>query len=516
MHRSTVWLSLLGLLPGFVSAQSSGAKPITDALIEKSATATLPEFVQLLSVPNVSSVPADIQKNTAMLDALFQKRGFRTTVWPNNGRPLLFAELPGADPAKKTILFYMHLDGQPVTPSEWDQESPFTPTLKRMTQSGKWETLPMEQLYTAHPDRELRVFARSAGDDKGPIGMFLSAVDAMRAAGREPAINVKIVLDPEEEGGGAVGLRSFVKERTSVMRADALVVFDGPMGEQNKPRIEFGFRGGVNAQIIVFGPKNEVHSGNYGNYSPNPMQMLARLVGNMKDDDGRVTIPGFYDSVKLTPDVQQKIAAVPFDAAALNKRLGIAAPETVGRNLTEALMYPTLTLSRMTAGSLGPNGKVVPFVGAVIPAVASADIAIRTVPETPSEFLRPVITKYVESQGYHLLTAPPTDEERAKYRKLAMVTVSNGSGGAKTDMNSALGAWMSRAYRGAFGADPEVAPLLGGGLPVGAIIDGLKVPFVISPLANGDDNQHTSNENLRLGNYIDGAKSILALLQEKF
>jgi acetylornithine deacetylase/succinyl-diaminopimelate desuccinylase-like protein len=214
--------------------------------------------------------------------------------------------------------------------------------------------------------------------------------------------------------------------------------------------------------------------------------------------------------------VQQKIAAVPFDAAALNKRLGIAAPETVGRNLTEALMYPTLTLSRMTAGSLGPNGKVVPFVGAVIPAVASADIAIRTVPETPSEFLRPVITKYVESQGYHLLTAPPTDEERAKYRKLAMVTVSNGSGGAKTDMNSALGAWMSRAYRGAFGADPEVAPLLGGGLPVGAIIDGLKVPFVISPLANGDDNQHTSNENLRLGNYIDGAKSILALLQEKF
>jgi len=373
-------------------------------------------------------------------------------------------------------------------------------------------------LFGSQVDPEWRVFARSAGDDKGPIGMFLAAVDALHSMGQEPAINIKVVLDPEEEGGGARGLRSFVTERTEQMRADALVAMDGPMEESNSPYLVFGFRGGSSVQIQVFGARTELHSGNYGNYTPNPLQKLAKLVGNMKDDDGRVTIPGFYDSVTIDTGMRQALDAIPFDEEAFNRRIGIAQREKVGKNIFEAFLYPTLTVSRMTAGSLGANGRVVPFAGGVIPAVAEATIAIRVVPETPPAYLRQVFTKYVESQGYHLVNGQPTEEERAKYRDLATVTVSGGGGGGalRTSMSSPVADWTRRAFTKAFGKAPDQAPMYGATLPIGAIVEGLNVPFVIAPLANGDDNQHTSDENLRIGNYINGTKSILALFLERY
>jgi acetylornithine deacetylase/succinyl-diaminopimelate desuccinylase-like protein len=408
----------------------------------------------------------------------------------------------------------MHVDGQPVVASEWDPLGPFVPTLKRKTGDGGWETLPLDRLSGAEVDPEWRLFARSAGDDKGPIVMFLAAVDAMRALGRDPAINVKVILDPEEESGGARGFRSFIAERRALLASDGLVVFDGPQGEDNRPLFSFGFRGGATLQLTVFGPRSEVHSGNYGNYAPNPMQKLARLVGGMKDDDGRVTIPGFYEAVTIDAETSRLLAAAPDEEAALNERLGIAAREQVGRNLREALMYPTLTLTRMVAGSLDKDGKVVPFAGAVIPAVAMATIAIRTVPETPPAYLRDLFTKYVASQGYHLVAGLPTDQERRQFRNLAALTVSGNPGVRSAGPSAPLGAWLRRASRKAFGAEPNVAPMLGASLPIDAAIQALKVPFVIAPLANGDDNQHAANENLRIGNYLAGVKSILYTLLE--
>jgi len=503
-----------------LAAQPSNSDPESlDAAAAKAAAGTYREFIELLKIPNVSAVAADVAKNAAQLQTMFEKRGFDVTIWPNNGRPLVFAEMKGSRPDRKTVLFYMHLDGQPVNAAEWHQESPFDPVMKKKNADGGFDKVPLDRLYGATVDPEWRIFARSAGDDKGPIAMFLSAVDALHAMGREPAINIKIVLDPEEEGGGAKGLRSFVAERTDTMRADALVAMDGPMEESNAPYLVYGFRGGASVQIQVFGARTELHSGNYGNYTPNPLQRLTKLIGGMKDDDGRVTIPGFYDSVKIDPETRKALDAIPFDEQAFDRRIGIAQREKVGRNLYEAFLYPTLTVSRMTSGSLGANGRVVQFVGGVIPAVAEATIAIRVVPETPPAYLRDIFTKYVESQGYHLVNGQPTEEEREKYRDLAAVTVSGGGGegGAmKTSMTSPVGDWTRRALTKAFGKPPDQAPILGATLPLGSIVQGLKVPFVIVPLANGDDNQHTSDENLRIGNYINGTKSFLALFLEKY
>jgi len=485
-----------------------------DALATTAAKATLREFVELLSMPNVSSASApDIARNAAFLDAAFRKRGFQTTLWPNDGRPVVVAEMPNPRPDRKTVLFYMHMDGQPIVASEWDQQNPFAPALKRRTPSG-WETLPIERLYGSDVDPEWRVFARSAGDDKGPIMMFLSAVDALKASGRQPAINIRVVLDPEEESGGARGFRSLIAQRKELLAADGLVVFDGPQGEDNRPLIALGFRGGVTVQLTVFGAREEVHSGNYGNYAPNPMQLLARLVGNMKDDDGRVTIPGFYDAVKLDAGTRELLAAVPAsEEVSLNARLGIARREQIGANLREALMYPTLTLTRMVGGALDKSGRVVQAAGAVIPAVAQATIAIRTVPETPPELFREVFSRYLESQGWHLVGKPPGDQERSQFSKLAMLTV-GGRAGVRTRLDDPLGLWLRRAFHGAFGQEPNVIPMLGASLPVDAAIEALGFPFAIAPLANGDDNQHTANENLRVGHYLAGTKSILSVFLE--
>src|SRR3954468_3479376 len=147
--------------------QANAASQLSGALAAKQTSASYREFVELLALPNDATVPADIQKNAAWLEQAFQKRGFQTLQLPNAGKPMLYAELPGAEPSRKTVLFYMHLDGQSVTPQQWQQPSPWQATLKQRDSRGEWEVIPLERLYGGQVDPEWRLFARSSSDDKG-------------------------------------------------------------------------------------------------------------------------------------------------------------------------------------------------------------------------------------------------------------------------------------------------------------------------------------------------------------
>jgi acetylornithine deacetylase/succinyl-diaminopimelate desuccinylase-like protein len=156
------------------------------------------EYLELLSIANVADEPRDIQRNAAFLEQSFRKRGFKTHLLNNAAqRPLVLAELARTRNNAPTVLFYMHFDGQPVTPEQWSQKSPFEPVVKRRAADGKWQEVSREQLLAKAFDPELRVFARSASDDKAPIMMLLTAIDVLK--GRAPAINVKVLLDSEEE-----------------------------------------------------------------------------------------------------------------------------------------------------------------------------------------------------------------------------------------------------------------------------------------------------------------------------
>src|SRR5439155_724307 len=158
------------------------------------------EYLELLAIPNIPDKPDDMRRNAAFLVAAFEKRHFSTRLLDDPaGRPLVLAQSDAAAPGVKTILFYIHFDGQPVIPEEWAQKSPFQPVVKKREADGRWREVDREQLLAEPLDPELRVFARSAADDKAPIFMFLTAMDVLAAQGKAPAVRVKVILDSEEE-----------------------------------------------------------------------------------------------------------------------------------------------------------------------------------------------------------------------------------------------------------------------------------------------------------------------------
>jgi len=483
---------------------------VDDAALRAAAVASFPELFELLALPNDSINPADIVKNAAWLETAFRKRGFRTELFENRGRPLVFAEYGGNRPGRKTVLFYMHVDGQPVVPSQWAQKDPWTPVVKRRSAGGVWVEVDRAKVMKVDFDPELRVFARSSSDDKGPIVMFLAAFDLMRALELSPAVNVKVLLDSEEEVSSP-GIAAAVSAHKALLAADALVVHDGPVHPSGRPTLAFGNRGVVEVTLTVYGPKAPLHSGHYGNYVPNPAQRLARLLAAMKDDDGRVTIADYYARTVITEADRKALAEVPDDEVAIRQRVGIAAADKVGATYQEALQYPSLNVRGLAAAGVGEKA------ANVVPEKAVAELDLRTTVESDAGYLLPLLRSFVEAQGYHLVDRDPTDEERARFPKLARLKQGLPEKAARQEIDSAVGRWATAALEGAFGGGSESPKpvrirMMGGTLPTHEIVTPLGMPFVLVPLVNADNNQHAYDENLRLGNYLDGIRTVVGLL----
>jgi len=521
------WSAMFCIAVSAQAQQQPQIDPITQPLLEKYAQASFREFFEFLSLPNDAIVPADIQKNADWLEVAFAKRGFTTRQLPNEGKPLVFAESGRKLPNQKTVLFYMHFDGQPVIPSQWSQKSPWAAVLRqrradvaaalptmtpsRASATPRFEDIDTAKLESGRLDPEWRIFARSSSDDKGPIMMFLTAFDALKAAGIEPAVNVKVLLDSEEEKGSPT-IGKVVTAHRELLRADALLIHDGPMHASNQPTIVFGNRGNTVVQLTVYGPKSNLHSGHYGNYAPNPAHRLAALLATMKDDDGRVTIAGYYDTVKLKDAERSLMAAVPDDEAELLRRLGIQRPENVGANLQEALQYPSLNIRGMQAAAVGDKG------ANIIPSYAVAELDLRTTPGATPKYLAGLIEKHIRDRGYHLTAAEPTDDERARYDKIASLTVARGSEAAFTEIDSPVGGWVQATFARTSGREDGPAKtvrirMMGGSVPTDKLVQALDIPFVIVPLVNPDNNQHSFDENLRLGHYLDGIRAMIGLLR---
>jgi len=497
-------------LPLLVLALASLASPALaaaseDEAITKAAHAMLPEYVEFLRIPNIMrNSTADMRRNADWAEAAFKRHGFVTRQLEDGETPWVFAQSPNQSKSKKTVIFYAHMDGQQVFPKDWDQSDPFTPTLKQKGPDGTFTPIPVERLSEASPDPEWRLFARSAADDKAPILMMMAAMEALKATGKAPAINIKIIIDPHEEGGPPT-FKDVIARNLDLLKADAAVMLDGPMHASNKPTIVFGNRGGGGFDLTIFGARGELHSGHYGNYSPNPVFGLARILGAMKDADGRVLIPGYYDGTAMGPEFKEILAAVPDDAEAVNARLGIAQAEKVGENYQQAMNYLTLNIPAMKAGEYG-SGR------SVIPATATATVEFRSVPGTDPERILGLFRKFIEDQGFHIIAGKtPTDEERRSYPRLAAMIGGRGGRAMSTPLNSPVGVWAQNAFRKAYKEEPVRIPIMGGGVPSGPLANGLNVPLILIPLVNADNNQHAANENLRIGNFYAGVKSLYSL-----
>ena len=234
----------------------------------------------------------------------------------------------------------------------------------------------------------------------------------------KPNWNVRVILDGEEEASSPSLVPAIAKYRDK-LRADVMVILDGPAHSSGRPTVAYGARGIVTLNLTVFGPRVGVHSGNYGNWVPNPAQRLASLLATMKDEDGRVLVAGFNDGIQpLTAEEQAMLAAVPDDSAEMLKTFGIAAPSKAFPRLQEALQYPTLNVRGLQSAHVGAGART------IIPDRATAAMDIRLVKETSPASLVDKLRAHVRAQGYHLVEGEPSDADRAAHSKLAAIVVS--------------------------------------------------------------------------------------------
>jgi acetylornithine deacetylase/succinyl-diaminopimelate desuccinylase-like protein len=477
-----------------------------DAFVASHQQQIVGELVELLSIPNVAADRANIRRNTELLRTLFVKRGFTVELLETAGNPLVFAELrvPGA---QRTLLFYAHYDGQPVTPKNWNQRDPFVPIVrdKRMEDGG--QEIGNYRALAAFPP-EARVYARSASDDKAPIVALVAALDALTSSRQQPTSNVKVILDGEEEARSPSLAATMGKYRDRY-RADLMLILDGPLHQSGKPTLAFGARGNLVFQLTAFGPKFALHSGHYGNWAPNPAMDLVQLLASMKDANGRVLVGGFYDDVPaLSREERDVLAAVPDRSDDLKRFFGIQRTDQVGSNLQEALQFPSLNIRGLQSGDVGDQART------IIPDRAIAEIDVRLVKETDAERMLQRVLSHIRAQGFHvLLDADPDDEARARYPRIVRVSRVSWTNAYRTDMSLPESAALIRALERAWGEPPVRTRTMGGTVPIDFFIQALGMPAISVPVVNFDNNQHSDNENLRLQNLWDAVTSLAAVLQ---
>jgi len=457
----------------------------------------LDEFLQFVRIPNETRDRTNIRRNADHVLKMMEKRGLspRFLEVPDVS-PVVYGELLVPN-ATHTYVLYAHYDGQPIPdPNEW-ANPPYAGTLR----SGNLESGGVE--ITRIPsdgaiDPEWRIYSRSAADDKAGIMVILSAVSALQGAGISPRANLKFVFEGEEETGSD-HLEAILAAHKELLRSDGWIICDGPIHASGLQSIVFGVRGGIAFEITVFGATRSLHSGTFGNWAPNPAMMLAQLLASMKDNEGRILIAGFYDSIMPLGEVEkQAIAQIPNSDAEQMRALKLARTDGRGARLAELINLPTLNITGLSSGKVGGQ------VATIIPATATAAIDIRLVKGVTRAQVTSQLIEHIRKEGYYVTSAPPTDEERLTFPRIAQVAISaQGYEAVRTPMDSAFAKKVVAAV-GSAKSPFVLIPSSGGSLPLDMIERTLNVPIVAVPSTGYDNNQHAKNENLRLQNLWDG------------
>jgi acetylornithine deacetylase/succinyl-diaminopimelate desuccinylase-like protein len=498
IRRPVVFAACASLIACALSAQ---ATPALNAKIKAYRTAHDAEIVRQLSdfvaIPNLASDAANIRRNVDHLVRMMTARGIRTQVLesPNGGTPAVYGELssPGAT---KTVVFYAHFDGQPVDTTQWTTP-PWQPVLrdKPLDAGGKPIAIPSTP---GSVQGEWRLYGRSASDDKAPIIAMLSALDALKAAGVAPSVNLKFFFEGEEEAGSG-HLRAMLAQNASLLRADAWLFGDGPVHQSRRQQILFGVRGVAGVEMTVYGPSHGLHSGHYGNWAPNPVTLLANLVASMRNDDGRILIKNFYDDVApITAAERRALAGIPAVDSAMRVEVQLGATEAKNAPLAERIMLPALNLRGIRGGNVGATASN------TIPTDATASIDFRLVPRQTPAHIRELVEAHARLQGYFVVDHVPSAAERMAHARILKLSWEAGYAATRVPMDSPLARAVMRATEDAIGGRVVAVPTLGGSLPMSTFEDVLHVPLLVLPIVNHDNNQHSSNENIRLQNLFDG------------
>ncbi|MDE3202050.1 MAG: M20/M25/M40 family metallo-hydrolase [Acidobacteriota bacterium] len=486
LKRQTVCLSLFIMCFGVaLSAQvtpSEAAARYTNAHQPELTR----EFQEFLSIPNVAADPASLERNAYFLLNALRSRGVDSRLLRVAGAPpVVFGQIL-TQGAEHTIVFYAHYDGQPVTPSEWTIP-PFDATVRKV-------------------DGEDRIFARSAGDDKAAIFAQLTALDALKASAIALRANIRFVWEGEEEAGSP-HLEQILQTNRDLVHGDVWLVCDGPVDQSGKQTVVFGARGDTHLEITVYGPHHGLHSGHYGNWAPNPAMMLAQLLAGMKDQNGRVLIPHFYDGIApLSAAEKQALAHAPVNDKMLMDAFWLGHTEGGGAHLLQLINEPSLNINGLSSAQTGPHA------ANVIPPTAIADIDLRLVVGIDWKVQQQRVIDYVRSRGYFVVDHDPSKQELTAHARVAKIICDPASYNAvRTPMELPMAKEVIAAVSSARGR-VVLLPTMGGSVPLGAMERAAQTRTITVPIANYDDNQHAANENLRLQNLWDGIETMAALM----
>jgi acetylornithine deacetylase/succinyl-diaminopimelate desuccinylase-like protein len=464
-----------------MTSQTDSAR-MTDAAVDylrEHQDDHLAQLDEFLSIPSVSADPErapDVRRTAEwIVDELTRLGVDRATVHETSHHPIVTAEWMKAGADAPTVLVYCHYDVQPADPlDEWIRP-PFEPR---------------------HEND--RVYARGAGDDKGQLFMHLKAVEAwISTAGRLP-LNLRFFFEGDEEVGSEP-IEEFISDHAELLQADVCVVSDGDtFDDDGTPAIGYGLRGIAYWEVRVHGPRQDVHSGQYGGGVDNPANVLVRMLASLTDAGGRFTVPGFYDDVReLSDEERTAYASLPFDERAWASETGVPQPMQgeEGYTLRERLSArPTFDINGIWGGYSGEGSKT------IIPAWAAAKISTRLVPDQDHREIERLVVEHIKA------IAPPTVRVEVK--------VIHGGAPALTPLDHPGVAAASRALEAGFGTAP-LFQRSGGSVPVVAALDAhLGIKTLMVGFANPTGNFHAPNEWMSLRNIRDGMASLVHLWAE--
>ena len=466
------------------------------------------EFLSLLAIPNVAADTPNIRKNAELIVEMMKQRGLNPRLLDAqtpNVPPLVYGEWKTSG-ASRTLILYAHYDGQPTDPKQWTGALPWQPVFRSaaLESGGQVVSLPGDNQPI---NSEWRIYARSASDDKAGVMAILTAFDALKASGLSPSSNIKFVFEGEEEAGSS-HLGEIIKLNKELLEGNAWIICDGPVHQSGVKQVVFGARGDVNVDLTVYGAKRPLHSGHYGNWAPNPAFLLARLLATMRDDDGRVTIDGWYSDVEPLGEAERKaISEAPQYDDELKSQLGLRRTEGAGKSLIELINIPSLNINGFSSGDVGALARN------VIPTTASAVLDLRLVRGNDQRRQIQRLIDHIRKQGYFVIDHDPTDAERQQYPLLAKVKARAGGYNAeRTPMDHPISLALIAAVQGTTKDKVVLLPTSGGSLPLSVITENLKTVTLSVPIANYDNNQHAENENLRLQNLWDGIETYGAIM----
>jgi acetylornithine deacetylase/succinyl-diaminopimelate desuccinylase-like protein len=433
------------------------------------------EFLRIPSISTTAEHRVDIQHAADWLVTRMHDIGFtRADAMSTPGQPVVYAEWLGAGSGAPTMLIYGHYDVQPTDPDEEWNTPPFEPTI-----------------------RDNKLYARGASDNKGQHYVHLAAAEAFFRASGAPPINLKLVLEGEEEVGSP-SLDQFIQQNADMLACDLALISDTDMQDAHTPTIVYGVRGLAYMEVEVQGPQHDLHSGGYGGVAHNPLQVLVEILAALHDDQGRVAIPGFYDKVRpLTAEEREGFRSIPFDEEKLRREMGVPTIWSGERGYTPLERIgarPTLEIHGIRGGFVAEGQKT------VIPARVAAKVSMRLVPDQdPLE-----IARLLERHVHEL--APSTVQVKTRLMSHSEAAVIERDTPA---MQCAL-----QAYRQGFGAEP-IFIRSGGTLPiVPQLKNVLQVPIIMMGFGLPDDNLHAPNEKFNLDHFYRGIETSIRLMDE--